>query len=37
MFLKERIGGERLLHLLRELHRRHLEQAQRLLNLRRQR
>ena len=32
--LEERIGGERLLHLLRELERRHLQQAQGLLDLR---
>ena len=37
VFLEERIGGERLLHLLGELERRHLEKLQRLLDLWRER
>ena len=37
VLLEERVGVERLLHLLRELERGHLEEAQRLLDLRRQR
>ena len=37
VFFQEGIRGERLLHLLSEFHRRHLEKLQRLLNLRRER
>ena len=37
VLFEKRIGGERLLHFLRELQRGHLEKLQRLLDLRRKR